>query len=676
MDTDFLRQYEQQRRSNDKTLTYDVPTLAGGFVSGSGSANRIAYWASATALTYDNDLRFDGTNLTAINDLYLVDANHRALSQNVAALTYYVSPTGSDSNDGTSGSPFLTIQHAINQLPRAITSPTVIAVSAGTYAEHLDFAGISVFSTLSLLDQSTSGAPLSDDGTATAGAATTLTDAGKSWTTNFWAGAKLFIYAGTGAGQIRDITSNTGTVLTISSAWTTNPDATSFYCITGLVTLDGNALSAGPAILLTNIRRVIIRGLWIDRYSQTTSSIGSIFLNFFSQADITRCYFSPTTGAGIRFSDYSESGSAGTSLALYFKIPNISGTAGVIAVHSCTMALRGCAFVATSAGVGVGINADRGCLVSSSSGTGLINYFENLVTGVLLGDFCYGLSTASMNYSGCTTNYRLPTITTGLFLQRGAVMLGGSVLAGNYPEWESTANGQLTLGVNGTAITAGLLLGKIQAWAKDTSTTTNRIPASIRFYAPNTIAADINPGQIQFWTTPTGVAGVEAFAAIIDEAQKWGVGTAIPAAREHIVEATLGNEVARWESTATNDDPRKSFYQQRVATTNATQTTAQTIAIPATTTVMLEVRVIARRTGGTAGTAEDGAGYIIYGTYKNVAGTATLIGAINAVYTAESVAGYDATINVSGGNVLVQVTGIADTNITWHIHTTYYSIGS
>lgn len=70
-------------------------------------------------------------------------------------------------------------------------------------------------------------------GTATAGAATTLTNAAKSWGTNMWANSQVRITAGTGKGQIRTIASNTGTVLTVSSAWTTNPDATSVYAIEG-----------------------------------------------------------------------------------------------------------------------------------------------------------------------------------------------------------------------------------------------------------------------------------------------------------------------------------------------------------------------------------------------------------------------------------------------------------
>jgi hypothetical protein len=71
-----------------------------------------------------------------------------------------------------------------------------------------------------------------ETGTATAGGASTLTDSSKSWTTNKWqTNYDLWITSGTGAGQHKNIVSNTGTQITVTGTWTTNPDATSVYAI-------------------------------------------------------------------------------------------------------------------------------------------------------------------------------------------------------------------------------------------------------------------------------------------------------------------------------------------------------------------------------------------------------------------------------------------------------------
>jgi hypothetical protein len=70
-------------------------------------------------------------------------------------------------------------------------------------------------------------------GTATAGAATTITNSAKAWGTNMWANYQVRITEGTGKGQIRVISSNTGTVLTVSASWAVTPDATSVYSIEG-----------------------------------------------------------------------------------------------------------------------------------------------------------------------------------------------------------------------------------------------------------------------------------------------------------------------------------------------------------------------------------------------------------------------------------------------------------
>jgi hypothetical protein len=70
-------------------------------------------------------------------------------------------------------------------------------------------------------------------GTATAGGASTITNSAKTWATNQWTNYQIRIVSGTGAGQIRNVSTNTGTQITVSAAWTTQPDATSVYSLEG-----------------------------------------------------------------------------------------------------------------------------------------------------------------------------------------------------------------------------------------------------------------------------------------------------------------------------------------------------------------------------------------------------------------------------------------------------------
>jgi hypothetical protein len=113
------------------------------------------------------------------------------------------------------------------------------------------------------------------------------------------------------------------------------------------------------------------------------------------------------------------------------------------------------------------------------------------------------------------------------------------------------------------------------------------------------------------------------------------------------------------------ESAQRVIIQARVTTTDATQTTLYTFTLPASTTYLIEATVVARRTGGSSGSAEDGAGYVVRGVYKNVGGTATLIGAVSQIFVAESQGGWDATLTVSGGSVLLRVTGAANNSIAW-----------
>lgn len=103
-----------------------------------------------------------------------------------------------------------------------------------------------------------------------------------------------------------------------------------------------------------------------------------------------------------------------------------------------------------------------------------------------------------------------------------------------------------------------------------------------------------------------------------------------------------------------------------VRTTDATVTTLATLPLEDNATYQIVADVVARRTGGSAGTAGDGASYRRIGTFYRVsAGSATLIGSLSTPHTAESQSGWDATLTVSGTDILVRVTGALNNSITW-----------
>jgi hypothetical protein len=64
---------------------------------------------------------------------------------------------------------------------------------------------------------------------ATSATSLTIVDSTKSWTTNQFVGKFVVLVGGTGIGQVRKITSNDGTTITIDYPWYTNPDATTTF---------------------------------------------------------------------------------------------------------------------------------------------------------------------------------------------------------------------------------------------------------------------------------------------------------------------------------------------------------------------------------------------------------------------------------------------------------------
>jgi hypothetical protein len=103
-----------------------------------------------------------------------------------------------------------------------------------------------------------------------------------------------------------------------------------------------------------------------------------------------------------------------------------------------------------------------------------------------------------------------------------------------------------------------------------------------------------------------------------------------------------------------------------IRTTDATPSAHSFLTLPVSRSTFVEVRISARRTGGSAGTDGDSAGYVRRAAYKrSSAGTTTLIGAVQDDFTVEDQAAWDATLVISTNDIQVQVTGAANNNIDW-----------
>jgi len=178
-------------------------------------------------------------------------------------------------------------------------------------------------------------------GTATSATATTLTQTGKTWTASQWINSQVRITAGTGAGQIRTITANTGDTLTVAT-WTTTPDATSQYAIGGnddflylmgnnAVTLYRYSISANTWATLTPVAaraaapNIGMSGHWVHSAPESDWNNESAILNgrfiYSFQGGATsglhRYDIAGNTWATITYSPSTETFTAGTKYALH-----------------------------------------------------------------------------------------------------------------------------------------------------------------------------------------------------------------------------------------------------------------------------------------------------------------------------------------------------------------------
>lgn len=172
--------------------------------------------------------------------------NEISLNGTTAPITLYVESTGKNTNPGTQALPFLTVQAALDSVPKRLRHLVTIKIGIGTFAgfsvqgftvdpaDGTAVCGLDIQGTLITATATTGTA----SGTATSGVATNITtdvmsqlvDAGQTWTINEHKGKLLEVTAGTGssASLLYPIVSNTATALTTVVG---TFDSTSVYVI-------------------------------------------------------------------------------------------------------------------------------------------------------------------------------------------------------------------------------------------------------------------------------------------------------------------------------------------------------------------------------------------------------------------------------------------------------------
>ncbi len=246
--------------ATDAYMLLPSPALTGTF--GAGVCSRIHPMGPSGTATAGTTSTIT-TNLTIVRDLRDYKIRITGGPQSVGSeLTILSNTIGANSviTVATQGGAFTT------GTTYQLITPRFYVISAGTLAvgsfNYYDFA-LNTWTQRSITSLSatwgtdgvmigTPGIINQFDSSATGGysfnaaTGTTLTITGPSWTTNQWTNSQIRITGGLGAGQVRTISSNTATALTVAT-WTTQPDATSTWVIEGnddfLYLLGNNAVT-------------------------------------------------------------------------------------------------------------------------------------------------------------------------------------------------------------------------------------------------------------------------------------------------------------------------------------------------------------------------------------------------------------------------------------------------
>lgn len=371
-------------------VTHALATAASDFVvaSGSGVFVKKTLAEVRTLLNWAADIATHAGLTTGVHGV----GSYTFGDATSEAVTLYVDVgSGNDANPGTSGSPKATIKGALDSLPSTIAHAVTICVRGQqNYPEAnvvLKFSRFNTLTYITIKAVNSSDEDMYDKGQADAGAGNNeLDDATKAWSVDQFNGAYIWIYEGTGAGQVRTISDTTATKITVSANWTTNPDATSYYAIGGGATLTGTAS-----------RHLNISGKAVHIYGFKHTGATTYNVTYQNFASGFYMYNYDTGARGVQATN------GVFTFSLWYNYIDVS-TIGIALMEFAGGAPRANIVKNCTTSTATGIYLDRKSLALMSGVAGYKNYIDNCTKGIGIKTDSGCEAASSQVFNGCTTD--------------------------------------------------------------------------------------------------------------------------------------------------------------------------------------------------------------------------------------------------------------------------------
>lgn len=290
--------------------------------------------------------------------------------------------------------------------------------------------------------------------------------------------------------------------------------------------------------------------------------------------------------------------------------------------------------------------------VKTDTNGNLINSQVDLSTGDITG--VLPIANGGTNWSGPLVNNRIMWSQSGQIVEAPALN-NGQLLIGSTGGAPVPANITQT-GSNSVVITNGpgsIQLDTAQDIKITASPTFNGLtlssltPGSVLFAGASGLISQDNPNL--FWDNTN---------------DRLGVGTASPQDTLHVNGTSQFNGRLLLSITGNNDTW---WGQSELTTTNATPSNIliHTASLSQSEVYLVEVHVLALRTGGTAGNPLDSASYIRTARFKNNSGVVSML-TQQSTYTSEDQATWNASLGVQSPNLIIlSVNGAANNTVRW-----------